>query len=58
MKPFWLSSTALATCHRTGFLNPHALKNMLRFVIGAYFETVVKARLDSNQHQRSQIPLS
>ena len=37
----WLSSTALSTCHKTGFLNPHALRNMLTAITRAYFEVVV-----------------
>ena len=41
----WLSSTALSTCHKTGFLNPHALRNMLTAITRAYFEVVVRPTL-------------
>ena len=46
MKARLLSSTALSTCHKTGFLNPHALRNMLTAITRAYFEVVVKPMID------------
>lgn len=41
MKDHWLGSTALSTCHRTGFLDPWAAHKLHQAVIRAWFLVAV-----------------